>query len=43
MASYDSIGRFRRKAVRSLLEMLDLIKPQLVNKIIDGNAKWYNK
>ena len=41
MASYDSIGRYGRKAVRGLLEMLQLIKPRLVKAILDGNAKWY--
>jgi hypothetical protein len=43
MASYDSIGRYRRKALRRLLELLQLTKPRLVNNSIDGNAKWYNE
>jgi hypothetical protein len=41
MASYESIARYRRRAIRRLLEALHLIRPRLVNKITDGNAKWY--
>ncbi len=43
MASYESIVRYRRRAVRKLLEMLQLLPPRLVHSIEDGNAKWYAK
>lgn len=43
MASYDSIGRFGRRAVRRLLERLGLRKPRLVSVIKDGNCKWYRE
>lgn len=43
MASYDSITHHQWKAIRRLLEALQLIKPQSVDVIIDGNAKWYEK
>ena len=41
IASYESITRYRGKAVRRLLETLQLIKPRLVQNINDENFKWY--
>jgi hypothetical protein len=41
MVSYESFGRFRRKAVCKMLEMLGLAMPRIMTTIEDGNVKWY--
>jgi LPS sulfotransferase NodH len=41
IASYESIARYRWKAVRRLFETLQVWKPRLVKTITDENFKWY--
>jgi hypothetical protein len=41
IVSYESFGRFRRKAICKMLEMLGLAMPRITTNIEDGNVKWY--
>jgi LPS sulfotransferase NodH len=43
VVSYESFSRQRNKAVRKMLELLNLPMPETITLIEDGNAKWYRE